>query len=310
MTVSDNQNICVAIIEASSSKTAIHFFNVSFDTDKSHHIIDAADDKYSIMSYKKIAQYANNGSADEYYNVIMENILRSRYMSDHQCQDLHTGLYASGGMRNSVSHDVQNNFYRNITMLFQNNKKSGVGVDVKLHQIKTLDSTEEGLFAWNSVAHLHDVSDHIVLDMGGATMQIAQGGVTTRVRGYDLGKEASIAKLSTDEVAPCIGKGGHYNGKMCRQVIKSLLLEILDNKTNDALQHVADNLQHFLNNDFNNIWDDVWYTLYEIQHSATTTMSNHKISMSFLVFIIFSPICAPYNKVCRLITKAIIFIKS
>jgi hypothetical protein len=155
------QHHCMAIIDAGSSGSRIHWYRYDLDANATPiHIVDL----YS----KKIKPGLSTIEA--------ESTTISKYMdqlmSDFSKPNVPIYLYATAGMR-LLSPETQSHYYAEIQRWFLQHPAW------TLQDARTISGSEEGVFGWLSLNyHLHNLHDTTrslagLLEVGGASAQIA-----------------------------------------------------------------------------------------------------------------------------------------
>lgn len=245
------ENECILINEASSSKTAFFSYNSSFDISKIN-----GKSKFSLSSTQtpqlyRIDSYAIEGNVQGYYNIIRGNSVINDYILSSSCTKFYWSLLATGGMRNLLGNDgaeLEAKFYSGIEELFSDNPKlcnQETCKDITLIKTQTITGKNEGKYAWLTLKSLEGTSCHSVIDAGGQTGQFAN---KTYSFSGNLGKERAIGKMesgsvSDDDIAvddymdtasktyynytitPCYNDNdpNQYNGGKCRINVKSYI---------------------------------------------------------------------------------------
>ncbi|MEQ9115508.1 MAG: hypothetical protein RLN62_01795 [Rickettsiales bacterium] len=222
-----NQAPCVLLIEASSSKTVFFSYRASHVDGSvflTRNLIDGQT-KF-VLKGEKIDEYArgiDGKSADGYYQNFEHPVI-IEHMQSQDCPSFKLGVLATGGMRDRVANNIAENFYDELQNLFNANQYI-FPKEVELVALKTISMLDEARFAWKTIKAENNVDNHAVIDLGGASMQFANGSLADS---WPLGKQASAGNLG-DDIDICYNdkSSDHgeiiYDGQQCRATISEFL---------------------------------------------------------------------------------------
>jgi hypothetical protein len=213
---------CVMLTEGSSSKTSIYIFNSLLN----QVFIDEAS---KMIVSEPIHLFVKSNNAELYYEMILNNKVVQEYIGSSSCDKIYWSILSTGGMRRLRDEhgvDKENNFYSKIRQI-HDEQKSAYIKEVILDDVRTIEGSDEGVYAWKSLQYTIS-HQHAVIDLGGETIQVSTG--MDSIHTSFNGRDRTQKDMGAHEIEVCLNKELSsktcsneisYDGESCRVNIQN-----------------------------------------------------------------------------------------
>ena len=277
------QNECFLLLEASSSGTTLY----SFRNDHSPNLIH---DKTKLSFHgHRISDYLVKDGAIKFYLTILTNPQVEDHIIKSHCNKYHLSIHATGGMRNAEDihgTELVDDFYLKLSQSVldhKNNISKNIPKEISLVSAKTITGQEEGYYAWLTLKNKKGSECHSVIDLGGQTVQAANG--THQSSAY-LGKDRAFNAIGDKDVEACNNDQNQYNGIQCKKIIKTYLENNFDNTS-----MIIDHSQHCQTHAISSFY----HYFHDLCESYLPYITNNEVSIDSQILIKVENYCKNYK---------------